>query len=103
MIPEQVISSEPPCDTAVRQVDEDDWPPDSELGRPIVHNHYANTKNGNGNGSVNKALWSISGILLVGLLAVQAFMWRDQLAFQREVIDRLARVEVRLSVADAND
>src|SRR3990172_4638349 len=102
MIAEQVTSSEPPCDTAVRQVDEDDWPQDSELaGQSVVHNHYSQHRNGNG--SVNKALWSISGILLVGLLAVQAFMWRDQLAFQREVIDRLARVETRLRVPDAND
>jgi hypothetical protein len=73
----------------------DDYPEDSELGRPVVHNHYAQSKNGNG--SVNKAIWAMSGVLLVGLLAVQAFMWRDQLSFQREVIDRLARVETQLA------
>jgi hypothetical protein len=77
----------------------DDYPDDSELGaaRPEIHNHYHQSKS-NGNGaSVNKALWAISGVLLLGLLAIQAFMWRDQISFQRDVIDRLARVETRLA------
>jgi hypothetical protein len=78
-------------------VHDDDYPDDSELGPRIVHNHYSQSKNGNGNGSVNKALWAISGVLLLGLLAIQAFMWRDQISFQRDVIDRLARVETQLS------
>jgi hypothetical protein len=81
----------------VRQDDDDDYD-ESELGRRVIHNHYSQSKNGNGNGAyVNKVLLTISGALLATLLAIQAFMWRDQLAFQREVIDRLARVETQLA------
>jgi len=72
------------------------YPEDSEIGAPRTVHHYYDQKR-TGNGDVNRALWLISGALLVGLLAVQAFMWRDQIAFQRDVIDRLARVERRLS------
>jgi hypothetical protein len=76
---------------------DDDYDEDSELGRPrVVHNHYSQSKNGNGD-YVNKVLLTVSGAILAALLAIQAFMWRDQISFQRDVIDRLARVETRLA------
>jgi hypothetical protein len=79
----------------------DDYPDDSELGASrVVHNHY--TQNGNGAALLKISLAICGGLLLI-LVAITGFMWRDQVAFQRDMIDRLARVETRLGALDAND
>lgn len=71
-------------------------PMSASRGPPIeVHNHYDNRKNGNGNGTavLLKISLGISGALLLGLLGLNAYLWRDNNDFQRNVIDRLARLE----------
>ena len=77
----------------------EDYPDDaSDLGNPrVVHNHYEQNRNGNGNAMMLKISLAVCGSLLVGLLALNAYLWRDNTEFQRDVIDRLARVEAVLN------
>ena len=77
----------------------DDYPDDSELGGDppeVHHHHYSQSKNGNGNGVLVKITLGMCGFLLALLVGMQGYMWRDQLDFQNDMIDRLARVETRL-------
>jgi hypothetical protein len=74
---------------------EDHEDDESELGRRVVHNHYTQSRNGNGNGNgvVMKTALMVCGFLLALLVGMQGYMWRSQLDFQRDIVDRLARVE----------
>lgn len=72
----------------------DDYDPESELGgepATVIHNHYSQSKSGNGNG-VNKLVWGCAAVLALMILGIQAFVggkvW--------EMSDRLARVEATL-------
>ena len=66
-----------------------------QLSARIVHNHYTQSRNGNGNGNgvVMKTALMLCGFLLALLVGMQGYMWRSQLDFQRDIVDRLARVE----------
>lgn len=78
----------------------DEYPEDSELGgAPAPHFHYHQSRNGNG-GSVNNTLLGLCGALLLILVAITGFMWHSQIEFQRDVTDRLARVETRLTTME---
>ena len=73
---------------------EDHEDDESELGRRVVHNHhYTQSQNGNGNGVVMKVALTLCGFLLAVLVGMQGYMWRSQLDFQNDMIDRLARLE----------
>ncbi len=75
----------------------DDYDPDSELGAPrVIHNHYSQSRNGNGNGVLVKIFIGLCGFMLTVLVGMQGFMWRSQLDFQNEMTDRVARIETRL-------
>lgn len=65
---------------------------------PQPHFHYHNGRNGNG--SVNNTLLGLCGALLLILVAITGFMWQSQISFQRDVTDRLARVETRLATIE---
>jgi hypothetical protein len=68
--------------------------------RSVVHNHYTQSRNGNGNSLALKLFIGLSGALLVILVGMQGFMWRSQIDFQNAVIDRLARVETKLQALE---
>lgn len=78
----------------------DEYPDDSELGgdMPPRHVHYHQTKNGNV-ASVNTLL-GVCGALLLILVAITGFMWKSQIDFQAQMIDRMARVETKLGIAE---
>lgn len=78
---------------------DDQYDEDSEIGANIpagrTVNNYYQSRNGNGNGLLVKILIALCGFTLVLLVGMQGFMWRAQLEFQADVIDRLARLEER--------
>lgn len=67
----------------------DDYPPDSEVGAPrVVHNHYSQSRNGNG-GNTSQ----LNTILLAALIAIIGFVGVNVWNMN----DRLARVETNVS------
>lgn len=76
-------------------VPRDQYPDDSELGGEppptVIHNHYSQNRNGNGNG-VNKLVWGCAAVLALMILGIQAFVGSKVW----EISERLARVEATL-------
>lgn len=72
------------------------------IGQPPweVHNHYSQSKNGNGNGRWLNVLMGLCGALLLILVAITGFMWSSQIEFQSGMIDRMARIETRLDAIE---
>jgi hypothetical protein len=71
----------------------------SDLSPRVIHNHYTQSKNGNGgtNQTINMLL-GLCGALLLILVAITGFMWSSQIQFQQSMIERMARVETRLGM-----
>ena|SRR3990167_7237980 len=97
MVAEAVLSSEPPCETAVRQVDEDDWPTrdyseDSELSvrhrGPIVYR--------NGSAKVNALVWAVCATLALGYLALQAWTTTQVVGIKVD----LATIKTKMGIED---
>lgn len=75
------------------QADDDEA---EQLAPRVVHNHYEQSRNGNGNGVLMKILVAVCGFTLVMLAGMQGFMWRSQIDFQSDMIRRMTRVETQL-------
>lgn len=69
---------------------------DSETLSPrVVHNHYSQSKNGNGNGqSVNALVWAIAGFAVLCLVTITGIMWNKQI----EMTAALARLEAQMVI-----
>lgn len=66
--------------------------PPPSIVRPVeVHNHFSQSKNGNG-ASVNKLVWGCAVVLAVMILGIQSYVG----AKVWEMSERLARVEATL-------
>jgi hypothetical protein len=84
----------------VGQADDDDA---EQLSPRVVHNHYEQSRHGNGNGVLLKLFIGLCGAMLVLLVGMQGFMWRSQLDFQSAVTDRLARLETTVESLNDDD
>lgn len=74
----------------------DDGSDESETLSPrVVHNHYTQSKNGNGNGSsVNALVWAIAGFAVLCLVTITGIMWNKQI----EMTAALARLEAQMVI-----
>lgn len=71
-------------------VPRDQYPDDSELGGEppptVIHNHYSQSKNGNGD--VNKIVWGIAAFAVICLVTINGVMW-SKLWTMSETMTRL--------------